>query len=60
MNFFSCTKLGMRTTTRAYSFADLGLPMLPIASVVDDVEEDQIDYSPIIQQEAAGKSSKHV
>jgi hypothetical protein len=29
-------------------------------NVLDDDEEDEIDYSPIIQQEADGKSSKHI
>jgi len=49
-----------RPITRAYSLPESVTPMSPISDVVDDVEEDEIDYSPCIQQEAAGKSSKHV
>ncbi len=47
-------------TTRAYSLPESLKPVSPISDVADDVEEDEIDYSPCIQQEAAGKSSKHV
>ncbi len=58
MNLFECTKHEKRSITRTYSHAVPSTPMSP--NVLDDDEEDEIDYSPIIQQEADGKSSKHI
>jgi hypothetical protein len=60
MGFFKRIKFHKQTVARTHSAAEPITPMSPISNAVDDIEEDEIDYSPCIQQEAAGKSSKHV
>jgi hypothetical protein len=60
MNFFRRIKFSKQTIARTHWTAESVTPMSPISDVVDDVEEDEIDYSPCIQQEAAGKNSKHI
>jgi len=59
MNFFRRIKFSKRTVARTRWAAESVTPMSPILDVADDVEEDEIDYSPCIQQEAADKSLKY-
>ncbi len=59
MNFFRRIKFSKRAVARTCWAAESVTPMSPISDVVDNVEENEIDYSPCIQLEAADKSSKY-
>jgi hypothetical protein len=60
MDFLKRTIFKKRTRTGSYLSVELTTPVSPVSNVLENDEDDEIDYSASIQQEEAGKSSTYL